>query len=514
MPTRHDLMPCPGLPVRAGSVVLLALITIAGCSGPESPGLQTEGFVCKNEGTGLCEPCVGVSVCVDPIGCKVIPCGGGDVLFGDTGATVDTTAAADTSTDIGAADAATDAADTSDAQADAADSTASIDTAGTDVADAAETTDTGPPGCTAGTTGCLDKVTPALCVAGAWQAVTSCPSGYGCDDGTCVCAKECEAIGQKVCSGTTVAAVKTCELDASGCLRYGVPVACNPDELCNGGLCSKKSGCDPACPQGQICDNGVCKTDPNTCTPACQTAQICQSGQCVGTLSCGQVMACIEQFAAPGDTLTIDTCIAKGTPTAQAQYKARKACIALSCQTLIDAGKAYEALLCVYSKCATEQTVCTGVGSNDCGGLGGCLAGCGTSTVCTSACHSQASVSAIQKWYGLLLCGEQYCQGKSGDAFAQCTAQLCGNAYQACFGSTGQGGYTCAQVLQCAGQCGSSKDCAQNCKAQASAAGLSALTALLACNDKYCTSICNGGSAQQCDQCGQVYCGKEWSACQ
>lgn len=493
--------------------LVLWLFAFAGCGGPESPGLQTEGFVCTNSLTGLCEPCVGVSVCVDPVTCAVIPCGGGDVLFGDTGGVADTTDTADAAVD--SAGAGEDAETTG--STDAADSVDSVEPADTTDANATDATDADadPPGCIPGSTGCLDNTTPALCVAGAWQAVASCPAGYGCGDGKCVCSNECEAIGQKECTGKTVAAVRTCELDASGCLHYGVPVACNPDELCQSGLCVKKSGCAPACPQGQVCDNGVCKVDPNACTPACSTAQICQSGQCVGTLTCGQVMACIEQFSAGSeDKLTIDTCIAKGTPTAQSQYQARKSCIALSCQTLIDAGKVYEALLCVYSKCATEQTACTGSGTADCGGLGGCLAGCGNSSVCTSACHSQASVAAIQKWYGLLLCGEQYCAGKSGDAFAQCTAQLCQNAYQGCFGSTGQGGYSCAQVLQCAGQCGNSKDCAQNCKAQASAAGLSALSALLACNDKYCTSICNSGSAQQCDACGQVYCGKEWSACQ
>jgi hypothetical protein len=496
----------PARDARGAAIALM--LAIAACSQPTAD-LPQGTFACSNPVTGLCEPCPGVQFCIDPVTCAVVPCtGGGDVLFGaDSGATDAEEGDASAQDSVDAADVS--AVDGSD------DGTAndSTDSAGADTGPS--DADAGRSGCIAGTTGCLDNKTPALCVDSAWQAVASCPAGHLCKGAACACAEECEAIGQKACTGSAVAAIKTCTLDEGGCLHWAIPVACEPNELCVSGLCVKKSACEPACPIGQICDNAVCKKDPNACEPTCTTGQLCQSGQCVGTLSCGQVMACIDQFAqAPNDNVTKNACIAKGTPQAQAQYQARKNCIALSCQSLIDAGKVYEALLCVYSKCASEQTACTGAGSDDCGALGGCLSGCGSSSVCTGACHAQASVAAVQKWYGLLVCGEQYCGNQSGDAFAQCTAQKCAAAYEGCFGGGGQGGLSCGQVLQCAEKCGNSKDCAQQCKAQASPSGLSALEALLACNQKYCAQTCQSGSASQCNNCLSVYCSAQASGCQ
>lgn len=494
------------------SVALVVGLALGGCGGGGTNGtLPGGGLVCNDTVTGQCIPCPGVSLCIDPVSCIPVQCQALDVVFGGSdalgGGEVD---GGDGNGEPSDADTASDS--TADGAADSAANSAADSTADSS-ADTAPA-DTTPPGCVDGTKGCYDKVTPALCVDKAWAPSVACKAGWACAAGACTCAKECEAIGQKTCTGSAVAAVKSCELDGDGCLHWGVPVACNPDELCQGGLCVKKSACTPACPVGQLCDNGVCKADPNLCNPPCSTGQLCQNATCVGTLSCGQIMACIDQFSqGPTDQLTIDSCMAKGSPTAVAQYKARKACIAVSCQTLIDQGKAAEAMLCVYSKCGAEQTTCTGVGSNDCGGLGGCLSGCGNSTVCLGTCHSQASVEAIQKWYGLLLCGDQFCAGQTGNAFAQCTSQKCQSAYQSCFGSTGQGGLSCGGILQCAGQCGGSKDCAQNCKAQGSAAGINTLNALLACNTKYCETICNNGSQQQCDSCLSIYCSKESAAC-
>ena len=493
---------------------LLLVLCATGCGNNTNGGaIPGGGLVCNDPVTGQCIACPGVSLCIDPVSCVPVQCQALDVSFGggdtgsgdaDSGDAASCETSDDALVDANNDDALVDAADTGPAD------TGPADTSPADTGPA----DTGPAGCVEGSKGCYDNATPALCVDKAWSPSVACKAGWTCKAGACGCAKECEAIGQKLCTGSAVAAVKSCELDGDGCLHWGVPVACNPDELCQSGLCVKKSTCTPTCPIGQLCDNGVCKADPNICNPACTTGQLCQNATCVGTLSCGQIMACIDQFSqGPTDQLTIDSCMAKGSPTAVAQYKARKACIAVSCQTLIDQGKVAEAMLCVYSKCGAEQTTCTGVGTSDCGGLGGCLSGCGSSSVCVGTCHSQASVDAIQKWYGLLLCGDQFCAGQTGNAFAQCTAQKCQSAYQSCFGSTGQGGLSCGGILQCAGQCGSSKDCAQNCKAQGSAAGINTLNALLACNTKYCDAICNSGSQQQCDSCLSIYCSKESAAC-
>ncbi len=500
--------------------LLVAGVALVGCGEPAAPAKG--GFICRETLTNTCVACPGKAVCVDPIACTVVPCHQGEVAFqtGDTAAGGDALAAdggdagAADGGDAGAVDGDIGASDVSDATL--ADVGGPGD--GGDVSvdgDGAGDADTGPIGCSAGSKGCYDTLTPALCVGGEWQPTAACAAGWACKAGGCACAGECEAIGQKTCHVGKVEAVKACELDGGGCLRWSVPVACAPDELCQGGLCQKKTTCTPPCPVGQLCSAGACKPDPAACSPACGVGQVCDAGACKGTLTCGQVMACIEQYAqGPSDQLTIDGCLAKGSPGAIAQYKARKACIALACQTLIDQGKIYEALLCVYSKCAVEQTACTGAGSTDCSGLGGCLSGCGSSSVCTSACHGKASIDAVQHWYGLLLCGEQLCGGKQGDAWAQCTASSCQAAYQTCFGSTGQGGLSCGGILKCAGGCGGSKDCAQQCKAQGSAAGLAALQALLACNDKFCGAVCASGTQQQCDGCLSFYCANQLQACQ
>ncbi len=505
----------------AASVALLAVAAASGaCSDPAAPAKG--GFVCRETLTNSCIACPGKAVCVDPIACTVVACNQGEVSFqtGDAAGAGDAGAG-----DAGAGDAdAGDAGVTNDGEGpsdgvggDGGDATPGDGGGPGDVVavDADASVDIGPVGCSAGAKGCYDTRTPALCVGGDWQPMSACAAGWACKAGGCSCAGECEAIGQKTCHVGKVEAVKACELDGAGCLRWSLPVACAPNELCQDGLCHKKTTCTPPCPVGQLCSAGACKPDPAACNPACGVGQVCEAGACKGTLTCGQVMACIEQYAqGPNDQLTIDGCLAKGSPSAIAQYKARKACIALACQTFIDQGKVYEALLCVYSKCAVEQTACTGAGSTDCSALGGCLSGCGASSVCTSACHGKASVEAVQQWYGLLLCGEQLCAGKQGDAWAQCTAGSCQAAYQTCFGGTGQGGLSCGGILQCAGGCGGSKDCAQQCKSQGSAAGLSALQALLACNDKSCGAVCSSGTQQQCDSCLGFYCAKQLQACQ
>lgn len=511
-----------------GLIVGAALVG-AGCGSSSPPASAGAGVVCHDPMTGACVACVGAGVCVDPKGCYVIPCGAGDIAFGGGDTAGGDVVGGDASGSDGAARVGGDASDgdgaavaevadgAADGSVDAVDDGSALDV---DIsvdadADADADIDAAPPICTNGSLGCFDNKTAALCSNGVWLPAAPCPTGWSCQGKACSCALECEAIGQKSCHPGTVAAVRSCALDAGGCLHWQVPVACAPGETCSEGLCVPKSTCSPACGAGYFCQGGVCKPDPTACTPACGTGQICNSGACVGTLTCGQTMACIEQYAqGPGDTVHIDACLAKASPAALAQYKARKACIALSCQTIIDAGKVYEALLCVYSKCAVEQTTCTGVGVGDCGGLGGCLAGCGSSAVCVSACHANASVAAIQGWYGLLVCGQGACVGKVGDAWAQCVAQSCPAAYQSCFGTTGQGGLGCGGILQCAGGCGQSKDCAQQCKSQGSAAGIAALQALLACNDKQCGAVCASGSAAQCDNCLAVLCGKELAACQ
>ncbi|MCO4760095.1 MAG: hypothetical protein KC502_01215 [Myxococcales bacterium] len=519
----------PRIPIELSrALVIVAALWMTGCGNNPAP---QPTYICNNSFTGLCEPCPGVSVCVDPETCEIVSCGGeGDVpLFhadsssGDVPESSDVVA--DSSQDVELVDTGTPDTGPTD--------TGTPDTGTPDTGQV----DTGPSdtaACTEGAKTCVDGTTPQFCFQGQWMKLAACGSGYACKAGGCTCKGECLALGQVSCiSG--VSAFKTCQLDGS-CLRWGVPLACQPGQVCEQGQCKSKSGCSPACTGGKVCQSGQCVTPTcapactggqvcengkcvtPTCTPACPSGQVCTAGKCQpvasGTLSCGQIMACVSQFSqGPKDTINIDACVAKGTATAQAEYNKRKACIALSCQKLIDAGKANEAMLCVYTYCPKEQSGCLGSGTKTCDQFGGCLTGCGTSQICLVNCHADASIDALKAWYLLGTCGEQKCAGKTGNDYGTCAAQQCGPSFQGCFGSTGGGGYSCAQVLQCAGQCGNSKACAQDCKAKASAQGLSDLNALLTCSNGVCKSFCSTGTQAQCNACLDIYCKKEQAAC-
>ena len=532
--------PLRGGPPRASlaAALVVAFGLLTGCGGSSPNPTQTGSFICTNNLTGLCEACPGVAVCVDPVTCLLTTCvPGGDIAFGvDTGPG-DTGEADATSSDATAGDMV--AGDMVAGDMVAGDSAADVMSDDGYVSDGTDTaaTDTGvDAACVEGTKNCADKATPQFCFQGKWMQLATCGSGYTCEQGACACAGECVALGQQACM-PGIAAFRTCQLDGS-CLKWGVPLACQPGQICEGGQCKVKSGCSPACGAGQVCQQGACvpassgtctpacsggqvceqgKCVVKTCTPACATGQVCKAGTCepaaTGTLECGQIMACVNQFSqGPKDTVNIDACVAKGTTAAQAEYKKRKACIALSCQTLIDAGKASEAMLCVYTYCPKEQTGCLGSGTKDCSTLGGCLSGCGTSEICTIGCHADASVDGIKGWYLLSTCGEQKCAGITGNAYVTCVVQSCVASYQACYGATGGGGYSCAQVLQCAGSC-TSQACAQDCKAKASSQGLIDLNALLACNNGPCGTYCTSGTQQQCDACMKINCSAQQAKC-
>ncbi|GEM_PF-2696768 len=472
---------------------VVALSAVA-CGGNTASNLPNNGptKVCHDQLTGKCIPCPGQSVCVDPKTCKVVPCGDGGSLFTDT-ATSDTSSSSDAAgSDI-----------TSDS--------------GSSPVDAGK-----PATCKLAEKSCADDKTPQFCAQGTWLKLNPCKDGYKCDGGACVCAKECLAVGQRQCIGT-IDAFKTCQLDPENkdakCLVWGIPAACAPGKLCKEGDCiDAPKKCEPPCPKGHTCSKGKC-LPPDGCKPPCSTGQVCNQGTCVGTLGCGQILACVNQFSqGPGDTVNINACVAKGTAAAQALYKKRRACIDLSCKKLIDAKKANEAMLCVYTSCATEQTTCIGSGALTCDKFTNCLAGCGTSIVCTLGCHSSAAVEAIKAYYSLTNCGDQYCKGMSGQAYGTCTAQKCKGTFDNCFGTGGSSGggggtYSCNQILQCVAQNCKTTACADQCKAKGSAKGQADLKAFIDCKNQYCKNYCDAGSAAQCNACIKAACAKQNAVC-
>ena len=374
--------------------------------------------------------------------------------------------------------------------------------------------DTGPAAaCTGSEISCKDKKTPRFCSEGQWLELNPCDSGYACDKGQCKCAGECKAIVQQECL-PDIDAIKICKHE-NNCLLWGIPEACKPGDICVQGACiAAPKTCDPPCPKGHTCSKGQC-IPPSDCKPACSAGQVCDKGTCVGTMSCGQIHACVTQYSSgPNDKVNIDACVAKGTAAAQALYAKRKACIALACQKLIDAQKVNEAMLCMYSKCGVEQGECLGKGTNSCSSFANCLSGCKTSAVCLLECHSSASINAVKQWYNLNVCGDEYCGGMSGNAWAQCTTQKCQGPFTNCFGSSGTGGgtWSCKQILDCVKQNCKDKACADQCKAKGSPQGLSDLQSLLDCQNAKCAQYCSGAAAS-CNACIKIYCPQQNQVC-
>ena len=371
-------------------------------------------------------------------------------------------------------------------------------------------------GCKEGEKVCLDATTAKFCHDGTWYNAAPCSKGKQCNKGTCTCSEECLAINQLQCLDK-IAAFKICKL-SDGCLNWSIPVACQPGQVCQGGVCKlpDPAGCKPVCAAGQACQNGVCVQ--SGCTPSCPAGHTCQANKCVakaqGTLTCGQIFACVDQFAiSPKDKVNIDACIAKGTASGQALYTKRKACIALSCQTYIDQGKVNDAMLCVYTFCGQEQADCLGSGKGDCNELAGCIVGCSNNGLCLIGCHSDASLQGAKNFYALQSCADQKCPGLAGSDWNSCMQQGCTSALNKCVPSQGQTTLSCAQIMSCASGC-KDKPCAQACKTKGSIQGLSDLQKLLDCNDKHCKLFCEQGTQQQCDACLAVYCKAESKACQ
>lgn len=480
---------------RRASLKLLSALTLAALLGCGNSGRQlVPKPVCHDELTGACIPCAGVEGCVHPQTCAPIPCSGQDVNFDwqDT-QTADTDGGA---TDAGGADGGGD--------------TLVVDSGPVDGGADSQSGDAGGPVCVLGQKTCLDDQSPAFCYQGGWLSAETCKGGYVCKNGNCACAGECLAIGQQQCLGE-IAAYKTCQL-VEGCLMWGVPLACKPGEVCASGACKDPDPtCQPTCPNGQQCVGGKCIAAG--CAPACASNQTCEQGQCinkpVGTLSCSQIFACIDQFAqGPTDQINIDACVGKGSVQGQASYSKRKACIALSCQTFIDKGQANEAMLCVYTYCADEQIGCFGSGVDDCQKLAGCIVNCGASTLCLVGCHSGASLSGAKNFYSLQSCASQKCPGLSGAAWSICADQNCKSFLDKCTGGT----LSCAQILQCASGC-TDKPCAQACKVKGSVQGLADLQKLLDCSNNSCGVACNQGTQQQCDACMGAFCKSAQAAC-
>jgi hypothetical protein len=387
--------------------IALILLAVA-CS---SPPYEQKPAICKDEKTGVCSACPGAAVCVDPIACKVVECSK-DITFGDgktdTDAATDATDTADAKTETGA--------QTADAVVDAPVDGPAPDVALDLPADAP---------CGDGAKKCVGKTVYA-CQQGAWKLETVCSQGLVCNDGGCDCANPCPALNLVECVAG-IPATRACQLTPAGCLAWGLPIACKPGESCQLGQCKAPPPvCDPACGEGFVCVQGKCVA--KSCDPPCASGQTCTLGQCqtpkTGSLSCGQVVACVGgQCAPPADESCKVACIEQGTASAQQQFQAFQGCLQSVCKSFKD--KPNEALLCIYGQCGTQQAACLGSGSGTCADLNNCLGECGSSTACGNTCAGKVSTQAGVDYYTLWVCIDQSCAGQQGDGLSLCAQQKC-----------------------------------------------------------------------------------------
>jgi hypothetical protein len=73
--------------------------------------------------------------------------------------------------------------------------------------------------------------------------------------------------------------------------------------------------------------------------------------------------------------------------------------------------------------------------------------------------------------------------------------------------------WSCDQVSQCAGACGTNMDCVNTCKARGCSGAQVAFDAITSCVMAKCLSSCMSGFGPECDRCTRVACKAETAAC-
>ncbi len=128
-----------------------------------------------------------------------------------------------------------------------------------------------------------------------WSGVKNCPSGQFCESNQCKqivqCKNECDSTSLKECTGNSF---RSCEnFDSDNCLEWGLPVACEPNTMCQDGQCVPVTPvCHNECDSAGFssCDGNSVVTcgnfDSDSClefgnASACPSGKQCQNGQCV-----------------------------------------------------------------------------------------------------------------------------------------------------------------------------------------------------------------------------------------
>lgn len=443
---------------RGIGLIVLALGLLLGC------GVEPKPYsgVCRDPQSNACVPCPGVeNICVDPASCRAVPCGA-DALFGPKDA------------DTGSGDGV--GADSQDAAA----------------KDASSDLDAGPEiDASAGTDAIADVAKDTLAASPDVPEVFVDTLVDSADAGACK--EPCPALNLVECL-PGVAATRTCQWTAAGCLNWATPMACAPGLICSNGLCQPSSPCPGGCPSGSSCQGGACAPSGG------------------GSLTCAQITACIGNCPA-NDASCPDTCKSKGSANGLQLLSDYQGCLKAVCKSLADQGKFNETMLCVYSNCFSEQAACIGSGSGDCKAYADCLAPCGSSATCTSACNTQVGQTGAKDYYGLMTCVDNNCTGLSGQDQVNCAQSSCKTGWDKCFGSGTYLYTTCLQVAQCQGKCGGDTTCAKACKAAASPLAQAAVDAFITCRENKCGNYCVNTASPNCSSCITQYCATELATC-
>jgi len=111
----------------------------------------------------------------------------------------------------------------------------------------------------------------------------------------------CDRVGEILCE-PAASAIRTCEVGANGCLRWGEPTSCDDGDPCTSDLCDT-TGCTAPIPHQGPCDDGDITTTGDVCDAAgvcAGTGYTCPVTQCVSD-STPNGVDCDEVFKPAGD---------------------------------------------------------------------------------------------------------------------------------------------------------------------------------------------------------------------
>ncbi|NUN12433.1 MAG: hypothetical protein HUU55_02220 [Myxococcales bacterium] len=283
-----------------------------------------------------------------------------------------------------------------------------------------------------------------------------CGSGFVCKNGKCLpdqpgCEDACTPATTK-CTPDTSAYV-TCVPLQDGCFGWGTDkIACPANTSCINGECKETAVvCPPtAClSQGakQCSGNAVQTCQSSAANPGCNewkttencgATATCSAGACIpnaGDGSCAEVFECLETNQCESlDDACSTGCAEESGTKGEAEFNAYVSCINTQCGAVETQA---EFNYCMLSKCKTAGSKCfpdLGAGTDDCMAFYECTGGCADGDdACITACAEQLSWNGLADLWNFQSCAENFCEGLTGNDFANCALQYCYAQTEKCF---------------------------------------------------------------------------------